>query len=94
LTLLNLLDLKLITYSLLFLTEARLYGMPDSFTVEEFSLGHSRMKSDSFFNKDSRKLRSGKLFIGEVMEYFSGMKGCFVVVPKDVSEKKTEHLMV
>ncbi len=52
------------------------------------------MKSDSFFNKDSRKLRSGKLFIGEVMEYFSGMKGCFVVVPKDVSEKKTEHLMV
>jgi hypothetical protein len=52
------------------------------------------MKSDSFPDEVSCKLWSGKLFIGEVMEYFSGMKACFIVVAKDVSEKKTEHLMV
>ncbi len=90
-TLLNLLVLKAIRIKILFLTEAGLDGVPDSFAVVEFGLRHSGMESNSFSNKGPGELRGGKLFIGEIVEYLGGMKGGFIVVPEDVSEEKTEH---
>lgn len=78
----------------LFLTEAGFDGMPDSFAVIKFCLGHSGVEGDSFSDEGPGELWGGELFIGEGMEDFGGVEGVFIVEFEYVSEEKSEHLMV
>ncbi len=65
--------------------------MPDSLSVIQLSLGHSRMERDSFPDQGSGKLWCGELFISKGLEDFSSMQGRLVIVSEYASEEKAEH---